>query len=66
MHVTWEAPPDITASTDGNISLMYVPVDVLEDAPNTFFMIAGFSQGTQNISCTDDVTDRPLVEAKNG
>ncbi len=48
VHVSWEAPPDITASADGEISLMYVPVDVLEDAPNTFFMIAGFSQGTED------------------
>ncbi len=50
VHVSWEASPNITISTDGEISLMYVPVDVLEDAPNTFFMIAGFSQGAERVS----------------
>ena len=50
VHVTWEAPLDVTASTDGSLSLMYVPVDVLEDAPNTFFMIAGFGQGIVHIA----------------
>ena len=52
VHVQWEAPTDLTASKDGELSLMYVPVDVLEDAGNTYFMIAGFSQGTLVIALT--------------
>jgi hypothetical protein len=43
--VSWEAPQDITASADGNLSLMYVPLNVLKDAPNANFMIAGFAGG---------------------
>jgi hypothetical protein len=46
VHVSWQAPPEITASVDGASMLMYVAVDVLKDAPNTFFMTAGFAQGT--------------------
>lgn len=32
---------------------MYVPVDVLEDAPDTYYMVAGFGQGYSGIQRRD-------------
>ena len=48
VHVYWQAPLNITGSVDGANMLMYVPVDVLKDAQNTFYMTAGFAQGAKS------------------
>jgi hypothetical protein len=43
--VQWQKPSTIDSSTDGGVSLMYIAMDVLQDATDTLYGAAAFLDG---------------------